>query len=121
MSIDTELLYEIVSQALDATLDKREGSARISLARRMSGGMVVFEDGQKRTAKEIPVGVFFKKVTSVREKLRVLEQKINSSASLDETDKAELQGYITRCYGSLTTFNFLFQDEDDKFKGVGGE
>lgn len=121
MSDDTELLYEIVSQAIEAALDKRDGNASISLARRMSGGMVVFEDGQKRTAKEIPVGTFFKKVTAVREKLRVLEQKLNNHPRLDDADKAELQAYITRCYGSLTTFNFLFQDEDDKFKGLSGE
>ena len=63
---------------------------------------------------------FFKKVTSVRDKLRVLEQKLNAHQSLSLGEKAELQGYITRAYGSLTTFNSLFRDDEDRFKGTGG-
>ena len=61
---------------------------------------------------------FFKKITSVREKLRVLEQKINNHPRLAPEDKAEFQQLITRTYGSLTTFNFLFKEEQDKFVGV---
>jgi hypothetical protein len=55
----------------------------------------------------------------VREKLRVLEQKINNHANLDAADKAELQGYLTRCYGSLTTFNALFAEKESFFVGSG--
>jgi hypothetical protein len=68
---------------------------------------------------EIPMDVFFKKVVSVREKLRVLEQKINNHPKLNEVEKVELQQYVTRCYGSLTTFNVLFRKEEDKFHGQG--
>jgi hypothetical protein len=71
-------------------------------------------------AKEIPVGTMFKKVTSVREKLRVLEQKINNNSNLDAGDKAEFQAVLSRCYGSLTTFNFLFAEPSDSFQGTGG-
>lgn len=52
----------------------------------------------------------------VRDNLRVLEQQINSNKNLGEGEKLKLQGYITRCYGSLTSFNFLFFDEEDKFR-----
>ena len=69
----------------------------------------------------VPAESFFKKVTAVREKLRVLEQKINNHPKLDDADRAEMQALVTRSYGSLTTFNLMFQDEGDKFKGVSGE
>ena len=81
---------------------------------------MIFLDDQGRRIKEVPVQALLRKVTSVREKLRVLEQKLNNNRSLDATDKAELQSYITRCYGSLTTFNFLFHDDAERFKGSGG-
>jgi hypothetical protein len=55
----------------------------------------------------------------LRNRLRTLEQQVNAS-SLSEEDKVKLQGYITACYGSLTSFNVLFADEDDQFKGAGG-
>ena len=91
----------------------------MALSRRMIGGRVLFEDAEGREARAVQAEALFKKVTSVREKLRVLEQKLNNHSKLDAADKADLQAYITRCYGSLTTFNFLFADEGDKFKGTG--
>lgn len=93
-----------------------------AIAPRWSGGkmlLVPFDSSQKE--KEVPLVAFFKKLTSVREKLRVLEQKINNHPGLSAEDKSELQMLITRSYGSLTTFNFLFRDEKDKFVGVKGE
>jgi protein-arginine kinase len=62
----------------------------------------------------------FKKVTAVRDRLRVLEQKVNSHKALSTDEKVDLQQLITRCYGSLTSFNLLFRDEEDKFRGSGG-
>ncbi len=114
---DLSELFELVVEAVRAAQD--DGPAT-PLSRRMVGGTVVFRDAEGRTVKETDAGAFFKKVTSVREKLRVLEQKINGHSALDTTHKAELQAYLTRCYGSLTTFNFLFRDDDDRFKGSGG-
>ena len=117
--MDEATLYELVTEAVAEALDTHAGGGDIQLHRRMIGGRVIFEDDESREANSIPVEALFKKVTSVREKLRVLEQKVNNHGKLDAGDKAELQAYITRCYGSLTTFNFLFADKDDKFKGTG--
>ena len=68
----------------------------------------------------MPIEVFFKKIVSVRDKLMVLEQKVNTSR-LAEDEKIQIQQYITACYGSLTTFNVLFADQDDRFVGTGGK
>lgn len=67
--------------------------------------------------KEIPIDSFFHKITMVRDRLRVMEQKINSSKNLDEQEKIDLQQYITRSYGSLTTFNVLFKLKTQQFVG----
>jgi hypothetical protein len=112
-----DLVYDAIRQAL---VDDGQGGD-VALARRMVGGAVLFRDSEGRTVKEVDAFVFFRKVTAVREKLRVLEQKINATEALSPADRAELQAYITRAYGSLTTFNFLFREEEDKFKGSGGD
>ena len=93
----------------------------IEIAPKWSGGpMVLLLGNDEVQEKEIPIEAFFKKIIGVREKLRVLEQKINNNKNLSGEEKLELQGYITRCYGSLTTFNVLFASRDSQFKGSGG-
>jgi superoxide dismutase len=85
------------------------------------GGIVIFEPNDVALqVKEIPMAAFFHKIVMVREKLRVLEQNINNHPKLDDEDRVHLQQYITRCYGSLTSFNILFAHKEDQFKGSGG-
>jgi protein-arginine kinase len=68
-------------------------------------------------SKELPIDSFFHKITMVRDRLRVMEQKINASATLEEQEKIDLQQYITRSYGSLTSFNVLFKMKSQQFVG----
>jgi hypothetical protein len=89
-------------------------------AEKWRGGEIVLKPGKPGLQeKTIPIDTFFHKVVMLRNRLRVLEQKINAS-KLAEDEKIDLQSYITGCYGSLTSFNILFADEADKFKGSGG-
>lgn len=114
-------IYDLVYDAVRQAMIDEAGGSDVALHKRMVSGAVLFRDPEGRTVKEIDAFTFFRKVTSIRDKLRVLEQRINTMESLPVEDRAELQAYITRCYGSLTTFNFLFRDEDDKFKGTSSE
>ena len=105
-----------LKQVLRELLEEETLYGYPTLGRRWAGGELVMKPGRDDTqSKEVPIETFFHKIVMVRDKLRVLEAKINSSDKLDEQDKVELQGYISKCYGSLTTFNVLFQDKDDFF------
>lgn len=92
----------------------------IEMAPRWTGGTLRLVPGKAEgQAKDVPIETFFKKIVAIRDRLRTLEQRINAHAGLAPEDKLELQGYITRCYGSLTTFNVLFAGEGGRMHGTG--
>ena len=112
----TDMTREEFAQAIREAL--REDEVEVPLAPRWEGGTVVLKPGDAATqAKEIPLDALFHKVVMIRDRLRVLEQKINTHDKLSDAEKVEMQQYVTRCYGSLTTFNVLFKDERDRFVG----
>ncbi len=117
--MESDVLYELVVDAVRAALEEDHGGDRVRLHKRLVEGAVVFKDAEGKVVREVPAEQIFKKVTAVRERLRVIEQKLNNHPALSNEDRAELQGLITRAYGSLTTFNFMFRDEADKFQGMG--
>lgn len=93
----------------------------VPLGDRWKGGTMLLQPYDKtQKPKEIPVDIFFHKIVMLRDRLRVLEQNINSHKVLTDADKVNLQQYITRVYGSLTTFNVLFKDKEHWFVGDKG-
>ena len=117
--LDDEDVRKIV-QAVRAVLNA-EQSVSGAIGERWAGGQLVMKPGKAGTQEKIvPIEVFFRKLVAVRERLRVLEQRINAHPKLSDEDRLQLQDYLTRAYGSLTTFNVLFAEAADRFVGTKG-
>jgi hypothetical protein len=111
------LIRDTASAMVEALgLEQKDVVVEGLAARWQRGSLVMQSADSSLQPKELPLETFFHKIVMIRNNLRVLEQKVNASDKLSEADKFDLQQYITRCYGSLTTFNILFKTKDDQFR-----
>ena len=107
-----------VERSLVKILEKwSDTHEKVAMADKWKGGKLILEPDDGTANKEIPIETFFHKIVMVRDRIHVMEQKINSSKNLDDQEKVDLQQYITRVYGSLTSFNVLFKTKSDHFVG----
>jgi hypothetical protein len=119
--IDIDMDIDEFRRVLREVLSEELGISRVEMGGRWQGGELIMKPGKPGTQeKKVPLDAFFHKIVMVRDRLRVLEQKINSSDQMSDADKVQLQSYITACYGSLTTFNVLFAKREDGFIGAAG-
>lgn len=118
LPVEQDVTFNEAEKALLKILKAYNGlEQEVELGDRWDGGLLIMQPGEEGLkAKELPIEAFFHKIVMVRDRLRVMEQRINSSKLTDE-EKVGLQQYITRIYGSLTSFNVLFKHKSDYFVG----
>lgn len=116
--VDTISFYEVETTLKNMLKQWSDISEVVPIADKWKGGKIILEPKDTSLqSKEIPIDTFFHKIVMVRDRVRVMEQKINSSKLLDDQEKVDLQQYITRIYGSLTSFNILFKIKEQQFSG----
>ena len=119
-AVDTVSFFDVESSLVEILKKWSDASEVVPIADKWKGGKLILEPGDTSLqGKDMPIDTFFHKITMVRDRLRVMEQKINSS-NLEEQEKIDLQQYITRIYGSLTSFNVLFKLKTQQFVGQKG-
>lgn len=108
-----------VEQALENILDRKLNEMElVPLGNKWNNGTLILKPGEEGLqSKEMPIETFFHKIVMVRDRLRLIEQKINSNKTLTDEEKIDLQQYVTGIYGSLTTFNVLFKETHHQFRG----
>jgi hypothetical protein len=109
-----------IEEALDTVLERRLHEVQlVPLGTRWDGGTLIMQPKDTSLQnKEVPIDTFFHKIVMIRDRMRLIEQKINAHKGLSESDKIDLQQYVTAVYGSLTTFNVLFREQHHQFKGA---
>ena len=119
LSQPLKVFVEETARAIVAALglEKPESFAEELGVRWHNGKLVMHPADPTLQAKEVPLEVFFHKIVMMRNNLRVLEQKVNAHEKLSDGEKVDMQQYITRCYGSMTTFNILFRTKEGQFGG----
>jgi hypothetical protein len=112
-----------IELALNNILEQRLHEFQlVPMANKWNDGILILQPKDSSLqAKEVPIETFFHKIVMLRDRLRLIEQKINSNKVLTDEEKVDLQQYITAIYGSLTTFNILFKETHHQFKGAGGK
>ena len=115
--VDTVSFYDVERSLKSILKEWSDVSEVVTIADKWKGGKLILQPADTNLkSSEVPIDTFFHKITMVRDRLRVMEQKINSS-HLEEQEKIDLQQYITRSYGSLTSFNVLFKLKQQQFVG----
>jgi hypothetical protein len=121
ITAEVETVSEVEKSLLKILRQWSDVTESVPLGEKWIGGSLILQAADKNLKpKEIPVADFFHKIVMLRDRLRVLEQNINSHKKLNDEEKVNLQQYITRCYGSLTTFNVLFKNKEQWFVGDKG-
>ena len=121
VTVEIETISEVERSLLKILRLWSDASEIIPLGDRWKGGTILLQPADKtQKAKEIPIDVFFHKIVMLRDRLRVMEQQINAHKILSDEEKVNLQQYVTRIYGSLTTFNVLFKNKENWFIGEKG-
>ncbi|RPG34632.1 MAG: hypothetical protein CBB72_006655 [Muricauda sp. TMED12] len=119
--VDSVSFFDVETSLVKILEKWSDTHEKVAMADKWKGGNLVLEPGDSTANKEMPIETFFHKIVMVRDRIRVMEQKINSSKNLDDQEKVDLQQYITRIYGSLTSFNVLFKTKSDHFVGERGK
>lgn len=121
VTAEVETISEVEKSLLKILRLWNGNSEVVTLGERWIGGTMVLQPADRtQKAKEVPIDVFFHKIVMLRDRLRVMEQQINAHKKMSDEDKVNLQQYITRIYGTLTTFNVLFKDKEHWFVGEKG-
>jgi hypothetical protein len=121
VTVEVETVSETEKSLLNILRMWAEVTEIVPLGDRWVNGTMILQPADKtQKAKEVPIDVFFHKIVMLRDRLRVMEQQVNAHKILTDEEKVNLQQYITRIYGSLTTFNVLFKNKEDWFVGEKG-
>lgn len=121
VTVEIETVSEVEKSILKILRMWSDVNEIVPLGDRWKGGSMILQPADKtQKGKEVPIDIFFHKIVMLRDRLRVMEQQINAHKLLSDEDKVNLQQYITRIYGSLTTFNVLFKNKENWFVGEKG-